>query len=62
MVLPDGDDEESVCCRWGLILDYFGTVYYLSGDRPMAIICYELAPCVLPNDKTITANLKRARS
>jgi hypothetical protein len=57
-----GDDEESVRRRWGLILDYFGTVYYLSGDRPRAIICYELASSVLPNDKTITANLKRARS
>ena len=57
-----GDDKESVRRRWGLILDYFGTVYYLSGDRPRAIICYELASSVLPNDKTITANLKRARS
>lgn len=57
-----GDNEESIRRRWGLILDYFGTVFYLSGDRPRAIICYELASSVLPNDKTITANLKRARS
>lgn len=57
-----GDDEESIRRRWGLILDYFGTVYYLSGDRPRAIICYELASTVLPNDKTISANLRRAKS
>ena len=57
-----GDKEESVRRRWGLILDYFGTVYYLSGARPNAIQCYELARQVLPNDKTIKTNLSRARS
>ena len=57
-----GDKEESVRRRWGLILDYFGTVYYLSGDRPNAIQCYELARQVLPDDKTIKTNLSRARS
>ena len=57
-----GDKEEPIRRRWGLILDYFGTVYYLSGDRPRAITCFELAMEVLPDDKTIKENLDRARS
>jgi len=54
--------EESVRLRWGLILDYFGTVFYLIGDRPRAIECYELARQVLPNDNKIAENLARAKS
>ena len=57
-----GDKEETVRRRWGMILDYFGTIYYLSGDRPRAIECYKLAKQVLPDDKTIKTNLERARS
>ena len=57
-----GNKEEAVRRRWGLILDYFGTVYFLSGDRPRAIECYKLANQVLPNDQTIKINLDRARS
>ena len=57
-----GDSEEAIRRRWGLILDYFGSVYYLSGDRPRAITCFELAREVLPDDKTIKENLNRARS
>ena len=57
-----GDSEEAIRRRWGLILDYFGSVYYLSGDRPRAITCFELAIEVLPDDKTIKENLNRARS
>ena len=57
-----GNIEEPVRRRWGLILDYFGTVYFLSGDRPRAIECYKLAKQVLPNDQTIKTNLDRARS
>jgi len=57
-----GDSEEPIRRRWGLILDYFGSVYYLSGDRPRAITCFELAMEVLPDDKTIKENLNRARS
>ena len=57
-----GETEEAIRRRWGLILDYFGSVYYLSGDRPRAITCFELAMEVLPDDKTIKENLERARS
>ena len=57
-----GDLEEPIRRRWGLILDYFGSVYYLSGDRPRAITCFELAIEVLPDDKVIQENLNRARS
>ena len=57
-----GDQEEAIRRRWGLILDYFGTVFYLSGDRPRAITCFELALAVLPDDNTIKDNLNRARS
>ena len=54
--------EEAVRRRWGLILDYFGSVYFLSGDREKAKICYELASEVLPDDETISSNLKRVQS
>ena len=54
--------EEAVRRRWGLILDYFGSVYFLSGDREKAKICYELASEVLPGDETISSNLKRVQS
>ncbi len=54
--------EESVRHRWGLILDYFGTVFYLIGDRPRAIECYELAKEVLPNDHQIAENLLKAKT
>ena len=57
-----GEFEEPIRRRWGLILDYFGSVYYLSGDRPRAITCFELAIEVLPDDKVIQENLNRARS
>ena len=57
-----GQNEESVRRRWGLILDYFGSVFYLSGDKAKAIECYELASEVLPNDPTIINNLSKARS
>ncbi|MDP6339363.1 MAG: multiheme c-type cytochrome [Candidatus Marinimicrobia bacterium] len=57
-----GDMEESVRLRWGMILDYFGTVFYLIGDRPRAIECYELAKQVLPDDKNIRENLSRAKT
>ncbi|MBC8344744.1 MAG: hypothetical protein H8E56_00630 [Candidatus Marinimicrobia bacterium] len=57
-----GANEESIRRRWGLILDYFGTVFYLIGDRPSAIECYELAKQVLPNDKQITENLLKAKT
>ena len=57
-----GENEEPVRRRWGLILDYFGTVFYLSGDRPRALTCYELAAVVLPNDRGIKANLERVKS
>ena len=55
-------DEESIRLRWGLILDYFGTVFYMIGDRPRAIECYELASQILPNDQKIKENLDRAKS
>jgi hypothetical protein len=55
-------EEHSVRLRWGLILDYFGTVFYMIGDRPRAIECYELARQVLPDDKKIKENLARAKS
>jgi Flp pilus assembly protein TadD len=45
-----------------LILDYFGSVYYLSGDKQKARVCYELASEILPNDETISSNLKRVQS
>ncbi len=54
--------EQSVRLRWGMILDYFGTVFYLVGDRPRAIECYELAKQVLPDDKNIRENLARAKT
>jgi tetratricopeptide (TPR) repeat protein len=54
--------EESVRHRWGLILDYFGTVFYLIGDRPRAIECYELAKEVLPDDDQIAENLRKAKT
>lgn len=54
--------EESVRHRWGLILDYFGTVFYLIGDRPRAIECYELAKEVLPDDHQIAENLRKAKT
>ena len=57
-----GQNEESVRRRWGLILDYFGSVFYLSGDKAKAIECYELASEVLPDDPTIINNLSKARS
>jgi hypothetical protein len=57
-----GTKEESIRLRWGLILDYFGTVFYLVGDRPRAIECYELAKQVLPNDKKIAENIAQAKS
>ena len=57
-----GQNEESVRRRWGLILDYFGSVFYLSGDKAKAIECYELASEVLPDDTTIINNLSKARS
>jgi hypothetical protein len=57
-----GTTEETIRLRWGLILDYFGTVFYLVGDRPRAIECYELAKQVLPNDKKIAENIVRAKS
>ena len=57
-----GDNQESVRRRWGLILDYFGTVYFLSGDKNKAAECYQLASEVLPNDPTIIDNLSKARS
>jgi hypothetical protein len=57
-----GTTEEAIRLRWGLILDYFGTVFYLVGDRPRAIECYELAKQVLPNDKKIAKNIVRAKS
>jgi len=56
------EDEEAVRRRWGLILDYFGSVYFLSGDKQKAKVCYELAAEVLPNDETISTNLKRVQS
>jgi len=43
-------------------LDYFGSVFYLSGDKAKAIECYELASEVLPDDPTIINNLSKARS
>ena len=55
-------NEEGVRRRWGLILDYFGSVYYLSGDKQKARVCYELASEILPNDETISSNLKRVQS
>ena len=54
--------EEAVRRRWGLILDYFGSVYFLSGDREKAKICYELASEVLPDDEAISSNLKMVQS
>ena len=57
-----GTTEEAIRLRWGMILDYFGTVFYLVGDRPRAIECYELAKQVLPNDKKIAENIVRAKS
>ena len=57
-----GATEEAIRLRWGMILDYFGTVFYLVGDRPRAIECYELAKQVLPNDKKIAENIVRAKS
>ena len=57
-----GDNQESVRRRWGLILDYFGTVYFLSVDKNKAAECYQLASEVLPNDPTIIDNLSKARS
>ena len=57
-----GQSEEPVRRRWGLILDYFGSVFYLSGDKAKAIECYELASEVLPDDPTIINNLSKARS
>ena len=57
-----GQNEEPVRRRWGLILDYFGSVFYLSGDKAKAIECYELASEVLPDDPTIINNLSKARS
>ena len=54
--------EEAVRRRWGLILDYFGSVYFLSGDKEKAKTCYELASKVLPDDETILKNLKRAET
>jgi len=57
-----GTTEEAIRLRWGMILDYFGTVFYLVGDRPRAIECYELAKQVLPNDKKIAKNIVRAKS
>ena len=57
-----GTTEEGIRLRWGMILDYFGTVFYLVGDRPRAIECYELAKQVLPNDKKIAENIVRAKS
>jgi hypothetical protein len=55
-------NEEAVRRRWGLILDYFGSVYFLSGDKEKAKICYELASEVLPDDKTILKNLERTKT
>ena len=55
-------NEEAVRRRWGLILDYFGSVYFLSGDKEKAKICYELASEVLPDDKNILKNLKRTKT
>ena len=57
-----GEKEEQVRRRWGLILDYFGTVYFLSGDKNKAAECYQLASEVLPNDTTIQENLSKAKS
>ena len=57
-----GQNEEPIRRRWGLILDYFGSVFYLSGDKAKAIECYELASEVLPDDPTIINNLSKARS
>ena len=57
-----GEKEEQVRRRWGLILDYFGTVYFLSGDKNKAAECYQLASEVLPNDTTILENLSKAKS
>ena len=57
-----GSVDVSIRLRCWLILDYFGTVFYLVGDRPRAIECYELAKQVLPNDKKIAENIVRAKS
>ena len=57
-----GLKEEPVRRRWGLILDYFGSVFFLSGDKAKAIECYELASEILPDDATIINNLSKARS
>jgi predicted negative regulator of RcsB-dependent stress response len=57
-----GKNEESVRRRWGLILDYFGTVFYMIGDRQRALECYELAKQVLPDDSQIAENILKVKS
>ena len=47
--------------RPGIKAQLFWHRIFLSGNQPRAIICYELACTVLPNDKSITENLERAR-
>jgi len=57
-----GKNEESIRRRWGLILDYFGTVFYMIGDRQRALECYELAKQVLPDDSQIAENILKVKS
>ena len=57
-----GDQEIMLRQRWGLILDYFGTVFFLIGDSSRALTCYELAVEVLPHDLNIANNLARVQS